>query len=148
MGLPREWWLSSGGINVAMLPDTLTLGQLWRKKHSETVTKICGAGVLTLVDPAGRQWAAFPDSHHHVSDVAEALRQRGVDVTCGFFQRVIDGRLCTVLSLRSAASGDNPLDVGALCKTFGGGGHTRAAGCKVYSSDSLDALRRVMEVAS
>lgn len=144
MGMPREWWLGSGGIDVAMQPDTLTLGKLWRKKRAETVAKICSSGTVRLIDPAGRQWAAFPDSHHHTSDVAEQMRGHGVAVTCGWFQLIEDGAARTVLSLRS----DGALDVGALCKGFGGGGHMRAAGCRISVSDPLVAVRRVMEAAA
>src|SRR5690606_8609146 len=143
-GLPRQWWLSGGGITTAMSPSTLGLGRLWRAKRAETVSQICDAGVLTMGDAAGRRWAAFPDSSHYVSDVAERLRQRGIGVTCGWFQTVVDGALQTVLSLRS----DGSLDVGALCSSLGGGGHSRAAGCRLALESPLEAVRRVMEAAS
>jgi hypothetical protein len=148
MGMPRAQWLRPGGIARAVSNDCLELGQLWRAQRTETVSKICSAGTATLVDPAGRQWAAFPDGHRYTSDVAEAMRARGVAVTCGWFQTVEDGAVRTVLSLRSDGSWQNPLDVGALCKSFGGGGHTRAAGCRIGVSDPLVAVRRVMEAAS
>jgi oligoribonuclease NrnB/cAMP/cGMP phosphodiesterase (DHH superfamily) len=150
MGLPREWWISPGGLELAMLPDTLELGKLWRAKRAETVAKIVAAGTVRFVDPSGREWAVFPDAHRHTSDVAEAMRLRGVTVTCGWFQTVADGRLSTVLSLRSDGTGalGVPLDVGALCKTFGGGGHSRAAGCTVAASDPLVAVHRVMADAT
>lgn len=148
MGLPREYWLRKGGIVRALSSDSLELGQLWRAQRAETIGKICSAGTARLVDPAGRQWAVFPDCHRHTSDVAEAMRGRGVAVTCGWFQVVDDGAVRTVLSLRSDGSVAQALDVGALCKSFGGGGHSRAAGCRVSVSDPLVAVRRVMEAAS
>lgn len=145
MGMPREWWLRPGGIDEALSPGALELGRLRRRQRAETVAKICYDGPLRLLDPAGRQWAAFPDSHHYTSDVAEGLRSSGVVVTCGWFQVCADGQIQTVLSLRS--NGSN-FDVGALCKSFGGGGHSRAAGCRISTSDPLVAVRRVMEAAS
>jgi hypothetical protein len=145
MGMPREYWLGAGAIARALAPESLELGKLRRTQRAETVAKICYAGPVRLIDPAGRQWAAFPDSHHYTSDVAEALRAAGVVVTCGWFQTCVDGQIQTVLSLRS--NGSN-VDVGALCKAFGGGGHSRAAGCRVLVSDPLVAVRRVMEAAS
>jgi oligoribonuclease NrnB/cAMP/cGMP phosphodiesterase (DHH superfamily) len=141
--MPRAYWLGKDAIWRALTNDMLELGKFWREKTAETVAKIGFDGTLSLIDPTGRQWAAFPDSHAHTSDVAEALRGRGVAVTCGWFQTVVEGHLQTVLSLRS----DGSLDVGALCKSFGGGGHSRAAGCKVSVSDPLVAVRRVMEAA-
>lgn len=148
MGMPRAYWLRRGGIGRAMSNDALELGQLWRSQRAETVAKISSTGTVCLIDPAGRQWAVFPDSHRHTSDVAETMRARGVAVTCGWFQAVEDGAVRTVLSLRSDGSWQHPLDVGALCKSFGGGGHSRAAGCQVGVSDPLVAVRRVMEAAS
>lgn len=144
MGLPRTWWLQREGIGLAMSPNTLELGRLWRAKRAETVAELCDRGTVHLVDRAGRRWAAFPDSSRHVSDVAEALRQRGVAVTCGWFQTVRDGALQTVVSLRS----DGSLDVGALCTELGGGVHSRAAGCTLGIENPLEAVRRVMEAAS
>lgn len=147
MGMPREWWLGAGAIGRALSPHTLEMGRLRRRQRAETVAKICYSGTLSLLDQAGRQWGAFPDGGHLTSDVAEALRQRGIAVTCGWFQTCVDGQVQTVLSLRSDGARENALDVGALCKSFGGGGHTRAAGCRVLVSDPLVAVRRVMEAA-
>ena len=148
MGLPRGYWLGSSGSERAMSDDTLELGKLWRAQHTEAVAAVCYAGTVRLVDAGGRQWAAFPERARLTSDVAEALRGRGVAVTCGWFQVVDEGAVRTVLSLRSDAASALPLDVGALCKSFGGGGHSRAAGCQVSVSDPLVAVRRVMEAAS
>lgn len=142
--LPRDYWLVPSGIARAMFPTSLELGRLCRAERSRAVSAICDCGTLRMQDAAGRSWAVFPDSHHHVSDAAEALRQRGVAVTCGWFQRVEQGSLRTVLSLRSQ---DGSVDVGALCKVFGGGGHTRAAGCSLIGDNPLDAVRVLLNEA-
>ena len=148
MGLPQAFWLSEG-VTVAMSEQTFELGAMWRAQRRTTVGDICESGTLGLTDPAGREWVVFPDAHRHTSDVAEASRLFGIPVTCGWFQVVTDDDVWTVLSLRSDGSGDlgPPLDVGALCKRFGGGGHSRAAGCKLNVCDPLVAVRRVMEEA-
>jgi hypothetical protein len=146
MGLPQAYWLRTDGrgISNAMSVDSFELGKMWRAKRAATVAEICGTGSLGLVDPTGREWAVFPDARGHTSDVAEAGRLFGIPVTCGWFQTVAYGALKTVLSLRS----DGTLDVGALCKRFGGGGHSRAAGCTLDESDPLVAVRRVMGEAT
>jgi hypothetical protein len=150
MGLPRDYWLRADGRGIAnaMSVDSFELGKLWRAQRRVVVADICGSGSLGLVDPAGREWAVFPDARGHTSDVAEASRLFGIPVTCGWFQTVTYGQLRTVLSLRSDGAAGNPLDVGALCKRFGGGGHTRAAGCTLDESDPLVAVRRVMGEAT
>lgn len=146
MGLPQAYWLrpDGRGISNAMSADSFELGKLGRAKRAATVAEICGTGSLGLVDPAGREWLVFPDRASYTSDVGEAGRLFGIPVTCGWFQTVAYGQLRTVLSLRS----DGTLDVGALCKRFGGGGHTRAAGCTLDESHPLVAVRRVLGEAT
>ncbi len=140
MGMPRAYWLRPGGIAQAMSDDTRDLGRMWRAQRSERVGDVCETGSLGLTDSAGREWLAFPDAHGLTSDVAEAARVFGIPVTCGWFQLAEDGHVNTVLSLRS----DGTVDVGALAKRFGGGGHSRAAGCKLPGENPLDAVRLVM----
>lgn len=65
--------------------------------------------------------AIFSDPDRLTSDVAEALRDEGVALTAGFF---FPEPHVMVVSLRS----DGSVDVAALVKPYGGGGHTRAAG--------------------
>lgn len=144
MSMPRELWLAPCGIGRALSGDSLELGRIRRRQRVGTVARICEGGTLSLVDPAGRRWAAFPDGGRLTSDVAEAMRARGAAVTCGWFQHVADGQVVTELSLRS----DGTLDVGALCKSLGGGGHSRAAGCRIAGDDAVAAVRQVMETAS
>lgn len=144
MGMPREYWLDGGGIGRALGPDSLYVGGLRRKQRAESIAKICASGILLLRGRDGAEdWAAFPDGGHYTSDAAEALRQAGVRVTVGWFQVVSDGRVHTVLSCRS----DGSVDVGELCSRFGGGGHSRAAGCRLELTDPIVAVERVMEAA-
>jgi hypothetical protein len=139
-GLPREYWLRQGGIARALSADSLELGRMWREQRARQVADLCANGTVRLQVDAGRKWAAFPDGRKIVSVAAERLRQDGVDVTCGWFQVARDGEIWTVLSLRASGA----LDVGALAKRLGGGGHSRAAGCQLRESDPLEAVRMVM----
>lgn len=147
LGMPEQWWTGPGAISRALSDGALELGRMRRSERREKVERIARAGTLALEDRAGRRWAAFPDGGALTSDVAEALRESGAaHVTCGWFQRVSDakvGALETVLSLRS----DGSLDVAALCRGFGGGGHTRAAGCRMPLESPLEAVRRLIEAA-
>ncbi len=142
MGLPQTYWLRADGRGIAnaMSADSFELGRMWRAKRREKVADICGSGSLGLTDPKGREWLTFPDNAAYTSDVAEAARVFGIPVTCGWFQVVDCDHVRTVLSLRS----DGSLDVGELAKRFGGGGHSRAAGCQVQADNPLDAVRLVM----
>lgn len=139
MGLPREFWLCPGGVSKALASDMLELGKLFREQRSSKARAIAEKGTLQLRGADSRVWAAFPDPSALTSDVAEALREQGIALACGWFQQVVSGRVETVLSLRS----DGSLDVGALAKLFGGGGHARAAGCRLDEGYAMAAVARV-----
>lgn len=143
MGMPREWWTGPCAIARALSPGALELGRLRRRERAAAVERICRRGTLPLEDRAGRRWAAFADGSALTSDVADALREQGTAVTCGWHQVVERGVVETVLSLRS----DGSLDVGALCRGLGGGGHSRAAGCRLAIESPLEAVRRVLAAA-
>lgn len=75
-------------------------------------------------------WRIFNDGKGIVSDVAEAVRELDPEAigVCGFHYAVQnDGGMALVFSMRSC--GD--LDVAAIAKANGGGGHTKAAGFSV-----------------
>jgi hypothetical protein len=142
-GLPREYWLQPCGIHDALSPRSLELGRMWRAERDRTVSRICKGGTINLMDPKGRHWSVFPDTDHYVSDVASVLIS--ANVTCGWFQRAELEDLVTVLSLRSQ---DGSVDVGALAKRFGGGGHSRAAGCALHECNPLIAVATVMNAGA
>jgi len=139
MGLPREFWLRPGAISKALGGDMLELGRLFRDKRLDKAQGLAASGCILVRGADNRVWGTFPDSAAYTSDVAEALREQGVPLCCGWFQQVTNGRLETVLSLRS----DGSVDVGALAATFGGGGHSRAAGCRIDESNAMAAVARV-----
>jgi len=131
MGLPREYWLRPGGIDRALDADSSALGQMFRRRKTEQVQDLCDRGTIRM-----GSWAVFPSQPALMSDAAEELRSRGCAVALGWFQIVKEGKVHTVCSLRS----DGSVDVGDLCKRHGGGGHSRAAGCTLPTSDPLQTI--------
>lgn len=138
MGLPRGHWLRPGGVERAMSGEWLTLGKMFRAQRADQTRAICERGCIREDG-----WAFFPGTGAVMSDTAEALRGEGVRIALGWFQVIKAGEIQTVCSLRS----DGSLDVGALCKRFGGGGHSRAAGCTLPYSDAWEAVNRIRSVA-
>ena len=83
------------------------------------------ANKVFLFEDAGYKVAVFNDLDHHTSDVADILRNKGINVTAGFYYVTehINPTIC--FSLRS----DGTINVSDLAKTIpGGGGHSKAAG--------------------
>jgi hypothetical protein len=74
----------------------------------------------------------FNDPDHLISDVAEAARELhpDIEIVAGFFYAVHNDEMSLAFSLRSGTGG---LDVGAIAKANGGGGHTRAAGFRAWA---------------
>lgn len=139
MGLPRAYWLTPSGIERAMSSEMLGLGKMFRAQRAEQVGALCTRGIIQ----EDHGWAVFPASPALMSDAAETLRGMGHAVALGWFQVAKEGAVHTVCSLRS----DGSVDVGALCKRFGGGGHSKAAGCTLSVSDPLDAVGMLMNAA-
>ncbi len=138
MGLPRDWWLESalheaGVIVVWALNYAEDLGRALRVRRDQEVVDIAASSLCSLVDETGCGWAVFPDPSDYVSDVAERARDRGFSCCCGFYHKVAGGERSIVYSMRS----DGSVDVGALARALGGGGHTRAAGFSVGQRSTL-----------
>lgn len=75
----------------------------------------------------------------HTDGIAERLRSlRGVEVSC-FWRETLEGAI--KVSLRSKGA----VDVAAIVMQFGGGGHSRAAGCTLRSREEAQALLQVIE---
>lgn len=121
---PLDWWLT----HKPMMDDTVwTLGKASVDGRAKQVKEALGQVVVVSV--GGKRFGIFSDPKSLVSDLAELTRQEGVcDALVAWFI-VADkpGELKLVLSCRSS----DGVDVAAFCKAHGGGGHTRAAGCKV-----------------
>lgn len=97
----------------------------------------------------GPDLAVYNDRDRLLSDVAEAAlsRHRELQIVCGFhYKTTSDGRMLLVAALRSRRGG---IDVAALARRHGGGGHASAAGFSLpvgdHSPDPLTAIRRALD---
>jgi len=105
------------------------VGTLLFEKKLAAARSIAETGLYKLGN-----WRLFNDGGGRTSDVAEVVRELEpqVDGVVGFHYAVTsDGKMNLVFSMRSGRDG---VDVAAIAKANGGGGHTRAAG---FSVDAL-----------
>lgn len=132
---PREVWLEDGAIHVAMKGLDQGLGKSLVERKAATVARIVDQGLVkrhTRSHAGDQLWALSCSPSELVSDLAEAARAAGVDVLVNVQLQVEQGRPQFLVNLRSDKEG---LDVGALAKRFGGGGHRAAAGFQYKSAD-------------
>ena len=129
---PWKYWKSQvdrnghdGDTQYLALTDEMVVGKLI---HENRLIKAqqCAEDAL-ISDIHGLRVAVFNDSDKLTSDVAELLRQEGINIIVGFsyYKSNIDMKF-PVLSynLRS----DGSFDVAQFSTVFDGGGHTKAAG--------------------
>lgn len=124
---------------ATLLELPLAAIDLWGRLLSEVHTDADGSIAWTLLTPTMLAMAAA--QQHHAEGVAELLaRAEGVEVSILF--RELGGR--TRASIRTG-----PLvDAAAIAAAFGGGGHTRRAGCTIETGADaaiplvLDACRQ------
>lgn len=125
---PREVWLEDGAIQVAMKGLRQGLGKSLIERKAETIREIVESRLVkhyTRTHAGDQRWALSCVRPELTSDLAEAARAAGVDVLVNLSLTVEQGQPKYLVSLRSDKEG---LDVGALAKRFGGGGHRAAAG--------------------
>lgn len=99
------------------------VGKVLREKMQEDVKK---ANWYQFESLEGTKVAVLP-SKKLVNDMAERL-DKEVDLLVGF-SYVIDGPDDIKLTLSTRSHAD--FDCASFCKFYGGGGHTRAAGCAI-----------------
>jgi hypothetical protein len=117
-------------------PNELEVGRLLLAKKLQTARSIAASKCFKL---DGRV-AMFNDRDRALSDVAHFVLQDDpeVEIVCGFHYKVVsDGRMLLVCSLRSRAG---EVDVAAIARINGGGGHTSAAGFSVEVDGRADPL--------
>lgn len=109
----------------------MSVGEVLLSRVEESTKKTLNGGLRFTV-PGGPRMLIFQGLH--TSDVAEAVRSE-VDLVVGWTYFVEDTTQTKKMVL-SCRSGDM-FDASVLAKSFGGGGHTRAAGFQlgVQSSD-------------
>ena len=147
---PREVWLEDGAIHVAMKGLDQGLGKSLIERKAATIARIVEQGLVkqhTRTHAGDRLWALSCAPGELASDLAEAARAVGVDVLVNVQLQVEQGRPQFLVNLRSDKEG---LDVGALAKRFGGGGHRAAAGFQYKAADvgAVDFFRWLIEQAT
>jgi hypothetical protein len=112
-------------IDGPALPDAqLDVGRRLLAKRAEITAETAAKKWLRMRDDV----AIYNDRDRLLSDVAARIfeHEPAIQLVCGFFYKVVsDGRMLLVFALRSRKDG---VDVAAIAKRNGGGGHTSAAG--------------------
>lgn len=125
--MPTSYWLELADAPSKAL-GMIEVGKQLLAEHSARVQEVADKGLIVQVGQV--TWALAAARPELVSDLGELCRQRGINVLISFFQMIQEGEIKTVYSMRS----DGSVDVGALAKSHGGGGHTRAAG---FTADAV-----------
>ena len=103
-------------------------------------------GKIGIVDMPAAIKAEYDLSDEHLDTLVEVARGlQGVQVAAAIRQPSNEG--IYRVSMRSSCH----VDVAAICATFGGGGHVKAAGCTVTCEDGMEAvvdmIARALEAA-
>jgi nanoRNase/pAp phosphatase (c-di-AMP/oligoRNAs hydrolase) len=129
---------------VPRLPqEKLEVGRLLLSKKLETARQVAAHKCFMLRDDV----AIFNDRDRALSDVAHFVLEAkpAVQIVVGFHYKVTsDGKMLLVCAMRSRRGG---VDVAAIAKANGGGGHSSAAGFGTAvdgTADPVATLRRVL----
>lgn len=114
---PRDYWLDRGSPWLDR--EHFEVGRIAHEKRLQMARRAADESWWVEL-PGGVRAAVLADPGHVTSDAADVLRAEGIQLVAGFFYV---SRHKLVVSLRS----DGSVDVAALAKKMGGGGHTRAA---------------------
>jgi oligoribonuclease NrnB/cAMP/cGMP phosphodiesterase (DHH superfamily) len=130
---PKEHWLAEGGITNALAALDHGIGIALLGDKEREIRRVLKTGLIRRqVGTVGNtvMWGLTAVDGALVSDLAEAARseQHGIDVLVNLQLFIEAGRTLFRVNLRSAV-----VDVGALAKRFGGGGHKAAAGFEIHS---------------
>jgi len=109
----------------ATLEKRMKVGEVVLAKKKETTERVTRDAYFASTKE-GITYAIVPTLE--TSDVAEAIDSSRADFLIGFAYRTELGTAPKlILSMRSRSN----YDVSKLCQAYGGGGHTKAAGCSV-----------------
>lgn len=115
-----EWPAEPFGADYLIIDRMMDVGEVLRKKSEERARSSVAYGQLHI---GGMKTLVMPSL-----DTTVAQAYTDAELLVGFAYRAGEGRPPQlVLSLRSRGN----FDCGAFCKRFGGGGHTKAAGCSL-----------------
>ena len=109
------------------------LAELLGGNYHRKIVNHCDERVIVR-EVEGHTVAFHYDTEALTSDVAEEMRTRGANVIIGFFYVIERGQPKIIFSTRS----DESFDVSKLCKFYGGGGHSRAAGFSQIIGETRD----------
>lgn len=122
---PWEHWRGAINKDRFSFANEMLVGELVYAKRLENAKK-CGDDSFKF-EHDGLKIAVFNDIDRLTSDVAEMLREEGINIAVGFwFSKDAENPVISY-SLRS----DGSFDVSGMGEYFGGGGHTRAAGFSI-----------------
>lgn len=123
--IPNEHWLKLGLRSLATNwgRDYEWLGKLLRDKQDSDTARLASKSRL-FTTQAGTRVAVIPSKN--TSDVAEMLGGK-VDLLVGFGYTFEEGAEAPILILSTRSH--STFNCASFCRAFGGGGHTRAAGC-------------------
>ena len=135
--------LVASGIDCAeinrQLFSTNSLEQLRAQAAGISNLNLFADGKIAVVTFPYALKAALGLDDSHLGDLVEIARSlAGVRVAISIKQPGTDGVFR--VSMRSQGS----YDVAALCASFGGGGHRKAAGCTLTATDVNEAMRKIV----
>ncbi len=149
---PRTHQLA--GELLAAGADLAAINQYLYESRNFAQTRLLGLVLSTLtLSPGGKVAWAFLTEAMRAEAGVEQVESEGI---IGFVRSVAGVEAALLFKERAAGEvwvslrSRGTVDVNALATTFGGGGHTRAAGCTVYgelsaaSQPVIDAARRLV----
>ncbi|HHH11658.1 MAG TPA: hypothetical protein ENK23_06260 [Sorangium sp.] len=118
---------------TGLTPQQQHVGRMLIDKRQQAAAAIAAGKLYRVRDDV----AMYNDRDKLLSDVAEAafMKNERLNIVCGFHYKVnSDGRMLLVCAMRSRRGA---VDVSAICKAQGGGGHVNAAGFGVEVSAEM-----------
>ncbi len=135
--------LLASGIDSAkinqLLFDSYTMEQLRARAAGISNLHLFANGAVAVVTFPYALKAALGLSDEHLDTLVDIARSLvGVKIAIAIRQPGTDG------TFRVSCRSNCDFDVAALCASFGGGGHTRAAGCTVTAADMDEAMNKLV----
>lgn len=127
--LPLAYWFSTQDPIGAAMALKETLGPKLIQERGHEVKAAFSSQIITG-SFGKRRWGLTMGPKAIFSDLAELGRQHGINVLVNIKQVIDDGEVYSLIDFRS----DGLVDVGKIATRYGGGGHSKAAGCKMLGS--------------
>ena len=124
--------------------DTKSVGEIAAQRVTYQNMRLEADGKLAIITFTNQMKAENSLTEEDISDVVNCVRQiDGVQVAVSIKQ---SSKLEDNYFISSRSNCD--IDVAKLCAYFGGGGHTRAAGCTITAKSKEDAENKIISVFS